>query len=258
MRALAVLGLVVGLAACGGSGTERVIVAAGTTLVDSGFVDQLAKRYEEDHPGVQVSVIGESTAQVLELGRSGGAEVLLVHAPVLEEQFLADGEATSRQTVFESRFLLVGPPHRARALDGLDFVQAFAALAEAEGPFVSRADGSGTDVVERSLWEAAGYDPGEAPWYIETGQGMGITLQVADQRDAFVLTEEGAYLAASATLGLEEVDIAGVLANPYSVIIVKDASPSAVDLGAWLTSPEGAGAIDQVNGQLFGRIVYQP
>ena len=262
MKALVVGGLLVGLlgglAACGGGDTERVIVAAGTTLVDSGFVDDLASAFEQTHPGTEISVIGEATAQVLELGRSGGAQVLLVHAPLLEEQFVDSGEAKSRQTVVESRFLLVGPPDRVGVLRGLDFVEAFGVIARSEGPFVSRADGSGTDIAEGDLWRAAAYDPGDDDWYVETGQGMGLTLQVADQRGAFTLTEEGAYVAASGTLGLEVADLSDVLVNPYSVIVVEDASRSAVEFGAWLTSPEGAATIERVNDQLFGRNVYQP
>lgn len=252
-----VLGLIGMLVACT-SGSERVVVAAGTTLVDSGFIDRLASSYESDHPGRELSVIGEASAQVLELGRSGGAQVLLVHAPKLEEAFLAAGEAKSRQTVFTSRFLLVGPADQVASYAGLDFVEAFAALSDAGQAFVSRSDGSGTFEVENQLWAAAGRMPDGQPWYIETGQGMGITLQVADQRQAFTLAEEGAYLASARSLDLSVVELVDDLTNPYSVILVKDSSEAASDFAAWLVSDDGKRAIEQINQELFDQLVYRP
>ena len=253
--ALVLLALLV--AGCGGE-SQRVIVAAGTTLVDSGFVDEVVATYKADHPDIQVSVIGESTAQVLELGRSGGAEVLLVHAPQLEEEFVAEGESLSREPVFESRFLLVGPPDQAERYSDLSFSQAFAALANDGQPFVSRSDGSGTHLAELGLWNQAARSPVGEDWYIETGQGMGLTLQVADQREAFVLAEEGAYLAAVGTLDLAVVDTSDRLTNPYSVIVVNDGSRAAVDLAVWLTSAAGADAVEAANDRLFGQLVYRP
>lgn len=245
------------LAACGGAG-NRVIVAAGTTLVDSGFVDEVVAAYETSHPDAHVSVIGESTAQVLELGRSGGADVLMVHAPRLEEAFVEAGEADSRQPLFASRFLLVGPAEEVGRYAGRPAAEVMRSLAAAQERFVSRSDGSGTHEVERELWAEAGVVPDGQDWYVETGQGMGLTLQVADQQDAFTLAELGAYLAAQATLDLLPVETSDTLENPYSIIVVRDAPPAALDLAAWLVSADGSTAIEEVNQALFGQVVYQP
>jgi tungstate transport system substrate-binding protein len=86
-----------------------VIVAAGTTLVDSGLIDELADRYEADHPEIELSVVDQSTARVLELGRRGGADLLMTHAPDLEAEFVGEGLAARYEPVLESRFVLVGP-----------------------------------------------------------------------------------------------------------------------------------------------------
>jgi tungstate transport system substrate-binding protein len=246
------------LSACGGP--VRVVVAAGTTLVDSGIIDELVSRYEAEHADVELSVVGESTAQILELGRRGGADLLITHAPDLEAEFVGEGLAASYEPVMKSRFVLVGPPEAAALPAGV--AAAFRDLAGRAELFVSRSDGSGTYQKEQELWDLAGVDPTGRPWYIQTGQGMGLTLQVADQRRAFVLSELGAYLAAAPVLSLETVALADdpVLFNPYQVIVVDGTpvEPLAAEFAAWLVSGAGAEAIVNANLELFGDVVYEP
>ena len=158
------------VAGCSGTSQERVIVAAGTTLVDSGLLDAIAVAFEETHPYIELSIIGEATAQVLELGRRGGADVLMSHGPELEAEFVDDGLAARYELILSSSFVLVGPPD---ATLGGTMADVLGEIAEGRGPFVSRADGSGTHEVERRLWAEIGIDPLGEPWYSETGQGMG-------------------------------------------------------------------------------------
>lgn len=246
-------------AGCGSSASERVITAAGTTLVDSGFLNELAKRYEVANAAADLSIVGESTRQILELGRRGGADLLITHAPDAEQAFLAEGDTVAYALVFTSRFLLVGPPEQARELGGLTAPEALVRIADEGQTFVSRGDGSGTHIAELQLWDAAGVDPSAEPWYDETGQGMGLTLQVADQRSAWVLAEHGAFLAAEATVSLRPVTLSSDPANPYhATVIAGDASSVAVDFVDWLATPEGRRAIVDVNEMLFGRVVYTP
>lgn len=256
--AVAWLVAVLALGACADPG--RVVVAAGTTLVDSGIIDELVSRYESEHPGVDVSVVGESTAQILELGRRGGAELLITHAPDLEAEFVREGLAASYEPVMESRFVLAGPAEAA-ALP-VAVAAAFREIAGRGDLFVSRSDGSGTYQKELQLWSLADVDPTAEPWYIETGQGMGLTLQVADQRRAFVLSELGAFLAAAPVLSLQRVGLADdpVLVNPYQIIVVAGSpvESTAASFAAWLVSAAGAAAIIDANLDLFGEVVYEP
>lgn len=254
MRFLRIVGIaaIIATVACGGSGGERVVVAAGTTLVDSGLMDALADQYESEHPGVEVSVVGEASAQVLELGRRGAADVLVTHAPALEEQFLADGLAELSEIAFTSDFVLVGPQGLDDRLTGT-IEEVLVEIAAAGLQFVSRADGSGTNEREILLWESVGIDPSGEPWYQETGQGMGLTLIVADQRSAVTLSERGSFLAAADQLGLQSFQVlpSPNLANPYRVTLVVGRSDAASDFATWLIEQAPAGLPD-LNRELFG------
>ncbi len=255
------LPVLVAVAACGGSSSERVLVAAGTTLADSGVLERLVADFEASHPEIEVSVVGESTAQVLELGRRGGADLLLTHAPRAEARFLADDGAARVEEVFASRFLLLGPVAEAAELTGLAPAAALSMVADRAWTFVSRGDGSGTHEREQELWAAAGVEPDGAPWYETTGQGMGLTMQVADQRDAFVLAELGSYLAARPVLGLVPVELGGdpaLLANPYRALVVAGgAEAGANEFVDWLLSAAGRASLAAANEALFGQAVFE-
>jgi tungstate transport system substrate-binding protein len=261
MKRIALIGVAVVLALSACNGSVRVVVAAGTTLVDSGLLGELVSRYEAQHDGVELSVVGESTAQVLELGRRGGADLLITHAPDLEAEFVAAGLAARYEPVVESRFVLAGPAQPSPPLPST-VGEAFREIAGRGALFVSRSDGSGTHQKELELWNLAGVDPLGKSWYLETGQGMGLSLQVADQRDAFVLSELGAFLAAAPVLSLERIPLADdpVLLNPYQIIVVNEspARAAADAFAAWLGSAEGYEAIASANRDLFGEIIYQP
>lgn len=247
--------LILGLLVTGCSADERVVVAAGTTLVDSGFINRVLEQYPAD---TQVSVVGVSSLEALALGSSGSAEVLITHLPEAETAFLADHPSANQEWIFASQFVLVGP--ESERLEVSDAVELVALIGEEGLPFVSRADGSGTAAKEQDLWELAGIDPMGQLWYIETGQGMGFTLQVADQRNAFALAEIGSYLAAEpvALVPFVSGDEDERLRNPYRVTLVPGASDSATDLFDWLTSAEGAAAIVEANLELFDELIYSP
>lgn len=262
MRLLAALMLVLLVSSsCTSESRDRIVVAAGTSIVDAGLVDRLVDDYLEDGPDVDISVVGASTAQVLELGARGSADLLITHQFELEEAFLAEYATATAEPVFASRFLLAGPPSQQVISSGSGIVEAFARLADAEAGFVSRADGSGTFAKERELWSLAAVNPRGADWYAETGQGMGFTLQVADQRGAFTLAEEGAFLTSMGTLSLESVATSAepdLLDNPYrSIVVDPQANPAAAALQDWLVSEDGRAALDRANSELYARVVYR-
>ncbi len=249
------LAITVTAAACGG---DRVVVAAGTTVVDGGLLDAVVERYEAA-TGTPVAVTGAATREVLALGERGGADFLVTHAPAQEAEFLVRHPEAVSSRVFASRFLLVGPPERAAGLVGLDPPGAFATIAERGWTFVTRADGSGTHDKELEIWALAGIEPAGS-WLLSTGQGMGLSLQVADQRSGFILVEEGTFLVAQPTVSLvpvEWADDGALTANPYTAI-APSGDGAAADLLAWMTGPEGVAAITAANVAAYGRLVYVP
>ena len=163
--------------------------------------------------------------------------------------------------MLESSFVLAGPAETVSSLPPA-VGDAFREIAHRGTPFVSRADGSGTFEKELELWSIAGVEAPKEPWYIETGQGMGLTLQVADQREAFILAELGAFLAAAPSLSLARVPLTDdpVLVNPYQIIVVRGspAGSGAEAFATWLRSPDTREIIISVNRELFGEVVYQP
>lgn len=234
------------IASCG---DDRVIVGAGTTTVDSGFMEELEESY-----GESISVVPGSTAQLLELAAQGSLSAVIVHDEAQELQFMANHPAARRSPAFESAFLLVGPPEAVAALPASDPHQAFAAIASSGLTFVTRGDGSGTHTKELAIWEGADIAPG-GPWYISTGQGMGQTLQVADQLAGFTLVELGVFAAATDTIDLQVVPLEDIslMANPYSVIVV-DAAGN--DFFSWLTGPTGQAGVVAANDAVFDQPVY--
>ena len=253
MRRAAVSLLVLLVAAGCGGGDERVVVAAGTTLVDSGFIGRVLDDYPGDH---QVSVVGTSSREALALGSSGSAELLITHLPGAENDFLAEHPGAVQGPIFTSRFVIVGPDAWRPVVD--DAVQVFRSISVQGHPFVSRGDGSGTAAKEQELWELADVDPTGRGWYTETGQGMGFTLQVADQRDAITVAEIGSYLGAETITLVPLVADDDRLSNPYRITLVEDAGGGAEALFDWLGSDHGRQAIRDANVELFGEVIYAP
>lgn len=253
-RGIAALLIVAAAGGCGNA-DDRVVVAAGTTVVDTGFLARVFDGYPGDE---QFSIVGVSSLEALSLGSAGSAQLLITHLPQAEEDFLAEHPGAEQSPIFSSEFVLAGPADA--TLDTSDVVEAFRLIAAEGRPFVARSDGSGTAAREREIWSLAGIDPRGQAWYIETGQGMGFTLQVADQRDAFTLAEIGSLLAAG-SLSLAPV-IYGAgderLVNPYRVTLMEGASEEARGLFDWLLGIDASVVMVDANFELFGQVVYFP
>lgn len=214
--ALAVLGV-----SCGSAGQHPRLRLATTTSTDnSGLLDHILPAFERE-AGVKVDVIAVGTGKALALARNGDVDVVLVHAPKAEREFVAAGGGVNRTLVMHNDFVILGPPSDPVKIHGShDAVAALRAIAAAEAPFVSRGDESGTDKKEKALWREAGIAPA-GPWYLETGQGMGQTLVVADEKRAYVLADRGTAIAFRDKAEL--LVLCGGdrrLMNPYSVIAV--------------------------------------
>ena len=203
-----------------------IILATTTSTQDSGLLDELVPRFERES-GIDVRVIAVGTGAALRMARSGDADVVLVHAPASEQQFVTSGDLIDGRVVMHNDFILVGPVVDPAGV-GQESTIAGAMRAIADrGIFVSRGDQSGTHIQELALWAAAGVDPRALPRREETGQGMGATLSVADQKRAYTLTDRGTYLAQRHRLGLAIVRQGDSgLRNVYHVYAVNPAKHS--------------------------------
>lgn len=251
------------LAACGaggGSAPPPLTLAATTTLEDSGLLAELVAAFRAAHPEVRVRTLTGGTGEVLTLGRNRDVDVVLSHDPVAESTFVAEGHGIERREVMWNDFVIAGPPSDPAGVRGLrDAAAAFAAIARARSPFVSRGDDSGTHRKERHLWREAGTDIEERSaadgWYIVAGVGMGDALRLADARRAYVLTDRATYRVLRRELELEIlVEGDARLLNPYGSIRVRDAAhtEAAATFVDWLTSPEGRRFLSE-----FGRDRYR-
>ena len=176
--------------------SRDVVLASTTSTRDTGLLDSLLPVFEA-RTGYRVKLIAVGTGQALTMGQRGDADVVLVHAPEAERVLMDSGYFVRRLLVMHNEFLIVGPASDPARLRGMqDAAAALLQLAEHRALFVSRADNSGTEKREQMLWRKAGrVQPHGEPWYIEAGQGMGATLQMANEKRAYTLTDIGTYLA---------------------------------------------------------------
>jgi tungstate transport system substrate-binding protein len=231
---------------------DFIIVQSTTSTQNSGLFDHILPKFTEK-TGINVRVVAVGTGQALKNGRNGDGDVVLVHSKPDEEKFVAEGWGVKRHDVMYNDFVLVGPASDPAGIAGLkDADQALAKIAEAEAPFASRGDDSGTHKAELELWGQAGVDPtkGSGDWYLETGSGMGATLNTAVGKHAYTLADRGTWLS-FANKDDFEVLVEGdpKLFNQYGVILVNPTKHPRVksEKGQafvdWLTSAEGQKAI---------------
>lgn len=243
---------------------REMVLATTTSAQDSGVLDSLVPLFRRES-GIAVKVIAVGTGAALDLARRGDADAVLVHAPASEAPLVAAGEIVGGRLVMHNDFLIVGPatdPARAAGAGGLD-----AALRRiaAVGPFVSRGDGSGTEVRELELWRAVGIRPDSVAGREQTGQGMGATLLVADAHGAYTLTDRGTWLAFRPRLRLVPlVEHDARLRNIYHAYVVNpDRHPKvrreeAAAFVRFLLSPGAQALIGRFGRQRFGEPLFVP
>src|SRR6266498_1734713 len=165
-----------------------LILATTTSTQDSGLLDMLIPLFEAE-TGYTVQTVAVGSGQAMEMGQEGNADVLLVHSPSAEKQFMTDGWGKDRALIMHNDFLIVGPAEDPAQIKGLSAAEAFKAIAAAEATFVARADKSGTSTKELSIWKKVELDPAttKPAWYIETGQGMGQSLTIASEKTGYTL-----------------------------------------------------------------------
>jgi tungstate transport system substrate-binding protein len=263
-----------------GQQVGRLVLATTTSTQDSGLLDAILPDFNTRY-GAEVEVIAVGTGQAIELGKNCDADVVLVHARIQEDAFVADGYGVNRQDVMYNDFVIVGPPSDPAGIRGMtDAAAALIKIAETQSPFISRGDNSGTHTKEQTLWEATAlplveaaeidptkpYKRPEGDWYQSVGQGMGATLTIANEQLAYTLSDRATYLARKLEGTDLEILVEGDsrLFNPYGVIQVNpDNCPNVNVAGAqafidWMTSLETQTLISEFGADKFGQSLFVP
>ncbi len=244
--------------------STSVILSTTTSTQDSGLLDVLVPLFERK-TAYTVKTISVGTGQALALAAKGEADVTLAHAPSLEKKYVAEGKLLNRRLVMYNDFVIVGPPEDpAKVRSTKKAVEAMRRIAGSGARFISRGDNSGTHNLERMLWKLAGVEP-RGVWYVESGQGMGATLSIADDRSAYTLTDRGTYLAFKKRLKLTVV-LEGdrPLLNIYSVMETNPTNGPRVNAAGgkafadFMVSPEVQAVIKTFGVEKFGRPLFVP
>lgn len=206
------------------AGEREVILATTTSTQDTGLLDVIVPRFREK-TGYFLKVIAVGSGQAIALGERGEADILLVHSPEAEKRFMDGANGVNRRLLMHNDFVIVGPGKDPAKIKGLrSSSEAFARIASSGSLFMSRGDSSGTHVKELKLWEAAGVNPNKARWYQQTGLGMGQTLNVSSEKNAYTLCDRATYLALQKNLALSVlVEGDPGLRNVYHLIEVSAA-----------------------------------
>ena len=266
MRRWAALVAVLAAARPDAAPAQDLILATTTSTRDAGLLDSLLPDFE-GRMGYRVRVIAVGSGQALAMGRRGDADVVLSHAPDAERVLADSGYFTRRLLVMHNDFLVVGPPDDPAGLRGMnDPTAAFRRLAAHTARFVSRGDRSGTHQMEQGLWRRAGVTlPQPTGWYVEAGQGMSETLQMADQKRAYTLIDRATYLVWRDRVSLVPmVESDSALYNVYHVLVVNPRNAPRVNhvgaeaLARFLVAPDTQRRIAAFGRSRFGQSLFVP
>jgi len=247
-----------------GSPGRTLILSTTTSTQDSGLLDVLTPLFEKQS-GYSVKTVSVGTGQALALAAKGDADVVLVHAPALEKKFVAEGKLLNRRLVMYNDFIMIGPkddPAKIRTAKTAS--GALKAIAQTKSHFVSRGDNSGTHLLEKDLWQSASIEP-KGAWYIEAGQGMGATLNIANERNAYAISDRGTYLAFGKKIILA-ILLQGdkALFNIYSVLEVNPANGPRINatggkaFADFMIAPQTQKIIQSFGIEKFGQALFVP
>ena len=228
---------------------ESIILVATTSTDNSGFLEFLLPHFEKEHP-FNVRVLTTGSGQALNIGRRGDADVLLVHDPQAEKQFVRLGYARFHHPIMHNDFIIVGPSHDPCGLaNATSLQQAMTSFLASCAPFISRGDNSGTHTKEKELWHHAQIANRQQPWYRQSGSGMGATLNIAASSNAYTLADRATFSSFKNKQNLVILYQGDKrLDNVYSLILPKKhrhtTSMPAQVFAQWLTSPKGKHAIN--------------
>jgi len=240
---------------------QRVRMATTTSLENSDLLNVLLPPFERMF-NVKVDIIAVGTGKALKLGENGDVDIVFVHAREAEDKFVTDGYGVNRREVMYNDFVIVGPEDDPAGIKGKDAAESLKSIFLNKSIFASRGDESGTHKKEKLLWEIAGLKP-EGEWYLETGQGMGGTIQIADEKEAYTLVDRGTYIAYRDKVNLVVLSEGDErLFNPYGIIAVNPKRHPhtnyvyAMALIGWITSLKGQKIIGDFKKD--GKVLFHP
>ena len=254
---------------------QKIVIATTTSLYDTGLLAYLQPKFEAQN-NVKLLITSQGSGKAIELAKNGDADILLVHSPAAELAFMNGGYGVNRRSFASNSFIIVGPKNDPAGITNMTPEAGFKALylqGMNKTPnvfFISRGDGSGTQTAEQNVWKSAGYNYTQAidksgPWYISAGKGMGETLQMASEKGAYTLTDEGTYLAYKNNLTLIPVITKGPsLLNIYSVMAVYNAKQPADKIQMankfinFLISPQTQADIGNYGVDKYGKSLFIP
>ncbi|HLZ69457.1 MAG TPA: substrate-binding domain-containing protein [Dehalococcoidia bacterium] len=242
-----------------------LLLSTTTSTQDSGLLDVLIPLFEKQ-TGYQVKTAAVGSGEALKRGELGEADVLLVHSPAAELDYMSRNQGINRRLVMHNDFIIVGPASDPAHIKGMTkAVDALKAIVAAKATFISRGDNSGTNALELQLWKQAGIDPKGQSWYLESGQGMGATLTITAEKQAYTISDRATYLAtrAQTQLGIV-VEKDGMLLNIYHVIQVNPANHTGLNVeGArafseFMVSPDTQKVIAGFGVEKYGQQLFIP
>ena len=254
---------------------QKLVIATTTSLYDTGLLAYLQPKFESQY-NVKLAITSQGSGKAIQIATNGDADVLLVHSPAAELAFMQTGKGLNRRSFASNYFIIVGPPADPAGITNMTPENAFTTLLlkgtnkTANVYFVSRGDGSGTQTAEQNIWKSAGYNytvnvEKSGLWYIEAGKGMGETLQMASDKGAYTLTDEGTFLAYKSNLTLVPLVTKGAsLLNIYSVMAVyNDKQPvekiqMANNFINFLISPQTQADIGAYGVDKYGKSLFTP
>ena len=246
---------------------NMLMMATTTSTDNTGLLDYLAPKFKEATQ-IELKWTATGTGKALKLGENCDVDILMVHAPPAEKKFVADGFGTDRREIMYNDFVIIGPAADTAGIKGKSIKEALQTIQDKQAVFVSRGDNSGTHKKELSLWRASDMPvPEKEGWYVQTGQGMLTTINVAAERSGYTMTDRGTYIKYEDNLKgnpplkiLVEGD--AVLLNQYSVIAIdqKHCSEAKYDTAMqfieWITGPEAQQLIKEF--KLLGKPLFTP
>src|SRR6056297_1812448 len=241
---------------------DRLILATTTSTENSGLLDVLIPPFEEKY-NARVDVVSVGTGKAISLAENGDADIILVHARDAENEFVEAGFGVNRRDVMYNDFIILGPTSDPAGVKGMENAsKAFSEIAQSNSSFASRGDDSGTNKKELSIWASTDVEP-SGNWYIETGQGMGASINVANEKESYILADRGTYLAYSSDLDIEIlVEGDSELFNPYGIIPVNPAYHThvnyqmAMSFVGYITSHQGQKIISEYTA--YGKVLFYP
>ncbi len=260
-----IISIVVFLFSCRTYPNKKVLLATTTSIYDCGLLDELIEQFEKESY-FDIIPISVGTGEAINMGKKGVIDLILIHSKPDEDNFVEEGYGNFRMDIMYNYFVIVGPINDPAGIKGLSAIDAFKAIFEKNCLFISRGDNSGTYKKEKIIWEKANINP-KGSFYIESGQGMGETLFIAENKQAYALADKGTYLFLRENLSLVIlVEGDNILLNSYGIIPInpkkhKDINinyKGAIDFINFLLSKKGQEIIGNFGLEQYGEPLFYP